>query len=47
MKPTGGAASIREPNTNRVTGFYREYECDRCGHLEGGHAKILEVNEEL
>lgn len=47
MKSTGGAASSTDPETNRVTGDYKEYRCDNCGHPVGGYAKVVQVNEEV
>jgi hypothetical protein len=47
MKPTDGAAASNDPQTGKLTGTYREYKCDNCGHPEGGQAKVLQVNEQL
>jgi hypothetical protein len=47
MKPTGGAAVSNDPNTGRETGFYREYKCDNCGFPEGGHQKVVGINEDV
>ena len=47
MRPTGGAATSADPETNRVTGDYREYKCDNCGNPQGGKAKVLQVNEQV
>jgi hypothetical protein len=48
MKPTGGAATSMDPNTSQLTGDYREYKCDHCGHpKEDGKAKVVIVNEQV
>jgi ribosomal protein S27E len=47
MRPTGGAATSADPETNRVTDDYREYKCDNCGNPQGGKAKVLQVNEQV
>jgi hypothetical protein len=47
MMPTGGAATSADPETNRVTGDYREYKCDNCGNPQGGKTKVLQVNEQV
>ena len=43
----GGAASSRDPNTNRETGFERDYKCDNCVNPNDGHARVVGVNEQL
>jgi hypothetical protein len=40
LKPTGKAGSIRDPKTNKDTGFERDYKRDNCGYPKGGHAKV-------
>lgn len=47
MRPTGGAATSADLETNRVTGDYQEYKCDNCGNPQGGKAKVLQVNEQV
>lgn len=47
MKPTGGAASSMDPNTNKETGFERDYKCDNCGYPDDGVAKVAGINEDL
>ncbi len=47
MKPTGRSALSNDPDTNRLTGDYREYKCDNCGHPQGGYAKVIQVNEQI
>ena len=47
MRPTGGAATSADPETNRVTGDYREYKCDNCGNPQGGKARVLQVDEQV
>ena len=41
MRPTGGAVVRNDPETGNETHFYREYNCDNCGHPEGGKAIVL------
>ena len=43
----GGSASSRDPNTNRETGFERDYKCDNCVYPDDGHARVVGVNEQL
>jgi len=47
IKPTGKAGSSRDPNTNKETGFERDYKCDNCGYPDGGDAKVVGVNEDV
>jgi ribosomal protein S27E len=47
MRPTGGAATSADPETNRVTDDYREYKCDNCGNPQGGKARVLQVDEQV
>jgi hypothetical protein len=47
MKPTGKAGSSRDIDTNKETGWERDYKCDTCGYPDGGVAKVVGVNEDL
>ncbi len=47
MKPTRGTAKISDPDTGTVTTDYQEYKCDNCGYPEGGHQKVVGVNEDI
>ena len=47
MRPTGGAATITDPDTGTDTRDYQEYQCDNCGYPRGVKAKADTVNEQL
>jgi ribosomal protein S27E len=47
MRPTGGAATITDPDTGTDTTDYREYQCDNCGYPRGGKAKVATVNKQV
>lgn len=45
MMPLSKVGEDRDPETNRVTGDYREYKCNNCGYPHGGKAIVATVNE--
>jgi hypothetical protein len=49
LKPLSRVAEDRDPSTNRVTGDWREFQCDnpKCGFSVGGRPIAPTVNDEI